>query len=305
MELGTIVFLRLDLSSVDSYVVKPLPRASKGAVSKTRGRRPLWVQFECGSVVACREEWLEPSPGKFACALANASPDEFYSHGMIITDVVYPSSSDVHFPRWQTNAKRAAMTWPGTEVWTSDTIDVMNLEAGLAKRHIDINSLGLVLCEQPNAPGEDQCDLHHRIILSWLAQLKDSTVGVLVIRDWCARRLKAKFTGNYANMPKRMSIHDIDMHYEPIRNTDKYATSDGWHVGDKETTWKAVVVRGELAPLVEVPGRIIIPMLVWHTVVSGKRTLQTACYTCESSVVICDFVQKQLTLYGLAASSKH
>jgi hypothetical protein len=299
MEYGSIVFLRLNL--LGDAGRQRVSRGSRGVVRKAKGRRPLWVQFDCGTVVACDEKWVEPTPGRIARELANQTCQDFYQRGMIITDVLYPSKTDVHFQRWENNARRAASAWPGVESWNAGSVDVMNMKVGLSKRGIDIDALGLVLCEQPNSPGDDQGDLQHRIIVSWLAQLKGgSALGVLVIRDWCASQLKMKLTKNFAEMPKRVSILDIDMHYEPIRNTDKFATADGWHVGGVATIWKAVVVRGGKPNFVEMPGRISIPTLVWHTAIYGKRTLQTACYTCESSVAISEFVQMQLTLYGLA-----
>ena len=96
------------------------------------------------------------------------------------------------------------------------------------------------------------------------------------------------------------AIKDIEMHYEPMRNTSKYASSSGMHVGTESTVWKAVVIQPSRAVRIKVDLPVSIPQLVWEAaVVRRKRTLQTAAYTMESAVSIIDYINRQRVRYGL------
>ena len=89
------------------------------------------------------------------------------------------------------------------------------------------------------------------------------------------------------------------MHYEPIRNAEKFKVPGGWKVGGDRTTWKAVIVRpDENYTIPAEPTNI--PQLVWLTAaVHGKRTLQTAAHTFESTIKMAEFWNRQLELHGM------
>ena len=120
------------------------------------------------------------------------------------------------------------------------------------------------------------------------------------MRDWCAEELRKSLTAHGDNTCQRLSIVDIDMHYEPMRNTSKYASSSGMHLGTESTVWKAVVIQPSSAVRIKVDLPVSIPQLVWEAaVVRRKRTLQTAAYTMESTRAIIDYINGQRARYGM------
>ena len=289
------------------------PSVLRGTVGVIEQIEPLVVYFGENAeefrptrhvMVRCSAEWLEPWPGTVARALARsaASRASLYTLGMIVTDVKYPQPDDPHYERWFSNVCRATGGGVGCEVWNSNlTIDATFIRPGLRNRNLDPSTLGLILCEQPNSESEDQVSLQHRIVTSWISQWKDSGVlCIAIMRDWCAARLVTRMTERHNSLCRRLSIVDIHMHYEPIRNATRWASADGTLVGRPSTIWKAVIVQPSERMPIQVPEPMNIAELVWYmAAVHGKRTLQTAAYTMESTLAIIDHFNEQLVLHGM------
>ena len=303
LEVNSIVYIRLNLHSEGRSSVL---RGAQGVVLQLRPW--LVVDFEQPGRsihVRCNVEWLELSPGKVSCALAenNASMHLFYTLGMIVTDFVYPQDREPHRQRWYRNALFVASEYKGFQVWQGEhVIDACDVRRGLMPREVKPSSLGLILCEQPRVPGEHEMPLLHKIVDVFLEQWKDSTVVcILIVRNYCAVKLMRYVASLPASRSARLRVTNASttMHYEPLRNNPAYASARGMEVGDKDTIWKAIIVHPSTAVTIDVATPVDVPDLVWRTAALRQlRTLQLAAYTMESTKAIGMHWNEQLRLHG-------
>ena len=303
LEVHSIVYIRLNLYSDGRELVL---RGTKGVVLQLRP----WpvVDFGppgCSIHVRCNVVWLELSPGMVSCALFEngASKRMFHNLGMMVTDIVYPQDRDLHRRRWYTNAVFVASEFKGFQVWQGEhVIDACDVLSGLMPRDIKPSSLGLILCEQPRVPGEQEMPLLLKILDVFLEQWKDSTVVcILIVRNYCAVKLMRYVASLPANGSAclRVTNASTTMHYEPLRNNPAYASARGMEVGDQDTIWNAIIVQPSSSEPIDVAMPVHVPDLVWRTAALRQlRTLQLAAYTMESTKAIGEHWNEQLKLHG-------
>ena len=303
MQVNSTVYLRLNLHSNSRPSVR---RGTAGIVLQTHPSLVVNFGPPGRSIhVTCNVEWLELSPGTVSCALAEncASKLMFYNLGMIVTDLVYPQDRDLHHQRWYTTALSAASEYKGFEVWQGKHVmDACAIRSGLMPRGVEPSALGLILCEQPRAPGELEMILLRQIVDAFLEQWEGSTVVcVLICRDYCAVNMMRYVASLPASGSARLRVTNAStrMHYEPIRNNPNYASERGMAVGDGDTIWNAIIVQPSTGVPIDVATPVYVPDLVWRTAALRQlRTLQLAAYTMESTKAIGTHWNEQLRLHG-------
>ena len=215
---------------------------------------------------------------------------------MIVTDVEYPEEGDIDYDRWWANMLKVTRAPYGFEVWYKVKLDVRHIKEDLLQRFSSVEDahLGLILCEQPNSEIENQVVLQTQIIKTlekdWY---RTGVLSICIVRAEFAACVMARLTPLQQSLPKRMLIVDVNMHYEPLRNTRRFVNDVGVTVGKDSTVWKAFVIKPDKNfPFDDTP--LHVPRLILELANRRLRTLQTAAYTLESTVAIKDFYDSVL-----------
>ena len=301
-QIGDRVFLRLNLDPQDNKN-PPLHRGCSGEVCDVRvSDGTVKICVGASLWLRCRPEWLERSPGEI-CLGINAmltKPYPFYSFGMMVSDLCFPTESHGCFERMQRNWDMLNRSGLGFSFYdkldASCSRETLHRVDGWPNDRLD-KRIELILCEEiwpwerwkwPNIK-----DFHESIARALMSQWSNATC-VMVLRGWNARQLQ-KSLGNV----KRISYHDgskFEIHYTPLCMTRSDPPTPV--VG---TEWTAIVIHPKMfdARLVSCTGKVFIPELVLKAMFSSKRTLQLCSYTGESAVSIMEYLKAIKKLHGV------
>ena len=194
---GDVVFLRLNLHPAEAGS-PVLHRGDAGEVCDVRGSDgTVKVRFRA-TCVRCRPEWLECSPGTI-CLGINAMLTKrypFYSTGMMVSDLCFPTEIHECFGRMQRNWNLLHQSGLGFSFF--DGVDASCSRWKLTNcygwSHDELNKrIGLILCEEiwpwDRRRWPIVADFHKSIARALMTQWGNATC-VMVLRSSDAQRLQ-------------------------------------------------------------------------------------------------------------------